>query len=143
MMALVLFAAPVAAGQDEAALPAESAAMLERVNHERAAQDLPPLRGSSQLTRSALRQARWMLGNDILAHQPSIQVQGTYRSLGETLAWHSGRRPRVEATFRAWMRSAGHRSVLMSRSFRFLGVAQLSGRYRGSRTTAWVAQLGG
>ena len=143
MIVLVLFAAPAAAREDASELPAQSVAMLDRVNQERGIQGLPPLRGSEELTRSARRQARWMFDNDILGHQPSIQVQGNYRSLGETLAWHSGWRPRVESTLRAWMRSPGHRSVLMGRSFRLLGVAQLGGRYRGARTTAWVAQLGG
>lgn len=116
--------------------------MIEKVNETRRASGLAELRASEDLTGSARNYARYMLRNDYFGHLASIRAGGSFRFLGETLAWHSGCRPRVAATFSRWMASPPHRAVLMSPTYRFIGTGPVNGRYGRGRATAWVAQLG-
>jgi uncharacterized protein YkwD len=115
---------------------------IEAVNHVRHAHGLPALRVAKSLNRSSGGYARRMLRRDYFGHAPRIRVASGFRSAGETLAWHAGRHPRPRRTVRRWMASPGHRAILLSRSFRWIGVGLARGRL-GSRTvTAWVAHVG-
>jgi uncharacterized protein YkwD len=122
--------------------PAERA-MLLKVNEVRAAHGLRPLREAPRLERSAGRYARWILRADRFEHQSRIQASSRFRRLGENLSLHGGHRPRVRYTVRAWMHSPGHRALLLSRGFRWLGAGKAAGRYGGRSATTWVLHLGG
>ncbi len=130
------------------ALPAAASAitpgqlMLDQINGARAQNGLGPLQASEGLTASAQDYARWMMGVDYFGHVSQIRAPGRFDRLGEVLAWHRGRRHRARSVFRRWMRSPGHRTVLMSPVFRHIGLARVKGRYRGRRATMWVGQLG-
>ena len=138
LLAVAALAAPAAAS---ALTPAEL--MVQKINVQRAQLGLAQLRVAPALTTSAGDYAHWMLRAGYFGHLGRIRAGGSFERLGEVLARHRGYRHRTRRTFRRWMGSPGHRSVLMSSRFRFIGVARVKGRFRGRRTTIWVAQLGG
>lgn len=117
--------------------------MLHAVNAVRAQHGLAVFRGSRSLNRSAGGYARWMLRTDYFGHLGRIRASSSFSLLGESLAWHSGRRPRVSRTVRRWMRSAPHRALLLHPGFRWLGAGIARGRMYGRRATAWVLHFGG
>jgi uncharacterized protein YkwD len=117
--------------------------MLAAVNEVRAQHGLPGYRGSRTLHRSARRYARWMLRSDYFGHVSRIRASSRYSLLGENLAWHSGRRPRIRRTVRAWMRSPTHRALILHPGFRWLGAGIARGRLQGYMGTAWVLHFGG
>jgi hypothetical protein len=133
-------AVPAGAGADGVAPPQR---MVAAVNEVRAQHGLPPLRGSASLHRSARRYARWMLRADYFGHLDRIRASSSFSLLGENLAWHSGRRPRVSRTVRGWMHSPPHRALILHPGFRWLGAGVARGRLGARRVTAWVLHFGG
>ena len=136
---LLLFAGPVAV---QAASP-EQRAMVKQVNSVRASHGLRPLRPAPALNHSARRYAAWMLRHDYFGHQRRIRASSHFGLLGENLAWHSGGRPRVGRTVRAWLGSPGHRALLLHPRFRWLGAGMARGTMGARRATAWVLHFGG
>ncbi|HEY1275773.1 MAG TPA: CAP domain-containing protein [Thermoleophilaceae bacterium] len=132
----------LAAASTATASPAERA-MLDRLNEVRQAHGLRALRPSSSLERSAGSYARFILRTGYFGHLARIRASGRFRSLGENLAWHSGRSPRVGFTVRAWMNSPPHRAVILSPLFRWLGAGLARGRLGGRVATVWVLHAGG
>jgi uncharacterized protein YkwD len=117
--------------------------MVSAVNQVRAQHGLTALAGSSTLHRSARRYARWMLRAEYFGHLERIRASSRYSMLGENLAWHSGRRPRVASTVRRWMASPPHRALILHPGFRWLGAGPAHGTLGGRRVTAWVLHFGG
>jgi uncharacterized protein YkwD len=117
--------------------------MLGAVNEVRTQHGLEALRGSRRLRRSARGYARWMLRAGYFGHLGRIRASSRFSLLGENLAWHSGRRPRVSGTVRRWMRSPPHQALVLHPGFRWLGAGMARGRLSGRRATAWVLHLGG
>ena len=117
--------------------------MLGAVNEVRAKHGLGPFRGAGSLNRSASRYARWMLRADYFGHLARIRASSRFSLLGENLAWHSGRRPRVARTVRLWMNSSLHRALILHPSFRWLGAGVARGRLYGRRATSGVLHFGG
>lgn len=117
--------------------------MVATVNNVRADHGLRPLRPAPRLARSAGRYARWMLRTDYFGHLSRIRASSRFRVLGETLAWHTGRRVRVRATVRSWLRSPPHRALILSGSFRWIGAGHARGRLHSRPSTMWVLHLGG
>jgi uncharacterized protein YkwD len=136
---MLALGAPTTAAAD---VPPESAALIGKVNEIRRSSGLPTLRVSDELTGSSRSYARYMLKHDYFGHLASIRAGGDFSALGETLAWHQGWRDRVRATVSRWMSSAGHRAVLMSPTFRFIGAGRARGKMGSRRATTWVAQVG-
>ena len=120
-----------------------SRANLERVrdavlclhNRERAGHGLPRLRENPKLRRAAERHSENMVGAGFFDHTaPSgatmvdrIRRTGyTSRargwSLGENIAWGSGRLATAAQIHRSWMRSPGHRANILQRAFREIGI---------------------
>ena len=116
--------------------------MVSAVNGARAAHGLRPLRPAKRLHRSARTYARWMLRANYFGHVGRIRTRARFNRLGETLAWHSGRRARVRWTVRAWLRSPPHRALILSRRFRWIGAGTASGRLAGVPARTWVLHLG-
>jgi uncharacterized protein YkwD len=121
----------------------KQAAMVRAVNDARTSHGLRPLRPAPRLARSARAYARWMLRVDYFGHVGRIRTSARFRVLGETIAWHTGRRARVRATLRSWLRSPPHRALILSRRFRCIGAGQARGRMDGRQSTTWVLHLGG
>jgi uncharacterized protein YkwD len=136
---LLLLAGTTAA---HAASPAQHA-MVKQVNSVRAAHGLRPLRPTPALHRSATRYAAWMLHHNYFGHLRRIRASSRFGLLGENLAWHSGGRPRIGWTVRAWLGSPGHRALLLHPRFRWLGAGMARGTMGARRATAWVLHFGG
>jgi uncharacterized protein YkwD len=124
-----------------AAAPAEQEA-IDALNDVRRANGLAPLRESGSLNRSSGEYARKMLRHDFFGHGASIDVAGVFRSAGETLAYHTGWEAQPRRTVARWMNSPGHRAVLLSPGFRWVGMGLARGRLAGSVATVWVAHVG-
>jgi uncharacterized protein YkwD len=134
LVALVL--APAAhAGQHERELRA-------LVNGERAGHGVAGLRHSPALTRSAQRLARHLLRRGVLAHGARIAAPRRFRRLGENLALVGGPAPRPDRAVQLWLRSPGHRGVMLDRRMRRIGVGRASGMFGGRPATVWVLQVG-
>jgi uncharacterized protein YkwD len=138
LLALLALSAPAAV----AAIPADSAAMIKKVNDARRGSGLAPLQTSEALTDSARSYARYMLKHDYFGHLASIRAGGNFLITGENLEWHSGWRPQVGAAFSRWMRSPSHHAIFMSPTFQFIGTGRVRGRWGTRKATAWVAHLG-
>jgi uncharacterized protein YkwD len=115
---------------------------IDALNDVRRAAGMSALRVSDDLNRSSGAYARRMLRLDFFGHGPSIDVAGHFRSAGETLAWHSGWNAHPRKTVARWMASPGHRAVLMSPGFRWVGMGLARGRLAGRVATTWVAHVG-
>jgi uncharacterized protein YkwD len=124
-----------------AAAPAEHEA-IDALNDVRRAHGLAALRVSDSLNRSSGQYARKMLRHDFFGHGPRIDVAGGFRSAGETLAYHTGWAAQPRRTISRWMNSPGHRAVLLSPAFRWVGMGVARGRLGGSVATTWVAHVG-
>jgi uncharacterized protein YkwD len=114
---------------------------IEALNDVRRANGLAPLRESGSLNNSSGDYARKMLRHDFFGHGPSIDVAGRFRSAGETLAYHTGWNAQPRRTVMRWMNSPGHRAVLLSPGFRWVGMGLARGRLGSSVVTTWVAHV--
>jgi uncharacterized protein YkwD len=156
-MALALPAAAVLASTALTGAPADTEAlaadtlsataaspppMVRKLNRVRRRNGLRRLRYSASLARSSARFANHLMRTDRFGHAPRIRANPSFRWLGEVLAMHRGWRPRTSSTIRGWMHSPTHRHVLLSRSFRSVGVARAAGHFGGRRATIWVMQVG-
>ena len=130
------------------ALPAVASAtsaqqrMHERVNALRAKHGLKPFRYSRSLAGSARRYSSHMMSSGYFGHSSRIHASSRFRTLGEILERHRGRRPAVRYALRVWMRSSYHRSLILSNNFRFAGGGFTTGRFHGRRSTIWVMHFG-
>jgi uncharacterized protein YkwD len=115
---------------------------IDQLNHVRRASGLPALRQSPALERSSTRYARRMLRGDRFGHASKIAVGSRFGHAGETLALHDGFAPQPGRTIDSWMRSPGHRSLLLSPGFRWVGMGLAQGRLGSRPVTVWVAHLG-
>jgi uncharacterized protein YkwD len=117
-------------------------AMVDTINRARAKHGLHALRHHRALSRSARRYARHLLRTGSFGHGRQIRASDRFRTLGELLAQHPGRKPRRSRTVRKWSHSPWHSPVLLGRQFRFVGVGRVYGRFQGRRRTIWVVHLG-
>ena len=132
--AVVLPAGPAAASAQEDA--------IAQLNQVRSANGLPQLRVSPSLHRSSTRYARQMINTDYFGHRSRISVSSQFGRAGETLALQSGWGSPPSQTVHSWMNSPAHRAVLLSRSFRWVGMGSARGRIDSRLVTVWVAHVG-
>jgi len=137
-VALTLLAPAASAGPAERA----GARMVDRFNDVRERHGLQPLRLAPRLQRTARGFAGHLLRSGGFYHGTSFQRAG-FRRAGEILAMRSGRSLSTGAPLSQWLGSSGHRALVLSRSFRWVGVAPARGGYRGYPATLWVAHFGG
>lgn len=127
------------------------------INRRRARRDLRRVRSSPPLHAAAESHARDMVRAGYFAHAGRSGTSSVDRArsagylrgarawtVGEVLAWGSGRLSTPTATVSAWMRSRSHRDVLLRASFRDLGVGLARGLpVRGGQPGGtFVAMLG-
>jgi len=114
---------------------------MDAINWARQNAGLRPLNRSRRLIRSSRARSELMMRADFFAH-PSVLSVPTFDRVGEVLELHGGRRPQTNAVLKRWANSSGHRAVLTSSAYRWMGAARAIGRYNGSRATIWVVRLG-
>ena len=115
--------------------------MIERINDVRTHNGLRPLRSAPGLARSSSNFSHYLMKRDAFGHGNGVSASG-FRSLGEALALHFGFRPKIGGTVRRWLASSSHRAVILKPSANWIGVGMAQGRFRGSRATIWVLQVG-
>ena len=116
-------------------LEAVRSAVLCLHNAERARHGLPKLRESPRLRSAAVRHAQHMVGAHFFDHTTPAGATMADRirrtgytsgarawSIGENIAWGSGRLATAAQIQRSWMHSAGHRANILQRSFREIGI---------------------
>jgi len=104
-------------------------------NQERARHGLPRLRENPRLRRAAVRHTGHMVDARFFDHTTPAGTTMVDRirrtgytsgarawSLGENIAWGSGRLATAAQIHRAWMRSPGHRANILQRAFREIGI---------------------
>jgi uncharacterized protein YkwD len=159
---LVPLAGPVAAEEpptDAATLLQDGLDLVKLTNSKRAALGLVALRADAPLMAIARDRARVMAANDVMSHtEPDgtkvfdrmTDAGLTWLAAGEILAWN--RYPVEYSTaeaIRAWMASPGHRAVMVSTGYNYVGfgaaVSASGKRYyagvfakRPDHTGAWV-----
>jgi uncharacterized protein YkwD len=116
--------------------------MIQKINEVRARHGLPPLRSSPSLGRSSRRFAGWLMAHDSFGHRTRVSASRRFRKVGEAMAMHRGRKPRVRRTVRRWLRSSAHRKLLLTRSMNWLGAGLCRGRFGRRRSVIWVIQVG-
>jgi uncharacterized protein YkwD len=119
LLALVL-AAPVQAAPS----PLEKK-LVVRINDAREARDLRRLRIAPKLAEGAHGWARHLIRRDKFHH--SNLRAGT----GEVLAWGTCSWFRPGRAVWLWLRSSGHRALVLRRGFRVVGTGWARGRWRG------------
>jgi uncharacterized protein YkwD len=104
-------------------------------NAERARHGLPKLRENWRLRRAASRHSTRMVGSHFFDHTTPAGLTMAERirstgytngahawSIGENIAWGSGRLATASQIQHGWMKSPGHRANILQRSFREIGI---------------------
>ena len=139
LAALFCLALPAVPAQ---AKTSQSRSLVNAINFHRAANGVKPLKVSRSLSRSSRSYSRRMMRSGYFGHLARIQASRRFKRLGEVLEWRRGHKPGVRATVRDWLNSPGHRAVILSPSFKYIGAGLTRGKFRGRRAGIWVAQLG-
>ena len=151
---LALAAMLVTSGVATAATATPRKELKLAINAARAAHGLERVMGSAALRVTALRHSLDMMARGYFAHTSPTGSTITYRiehsgfvygyswRAGETLAWGSGSHATPSATVAAWLRSPPHRAILLSRSFRWVGIGRTCGRFIGhADACVWTADF--
>ena len=131
-----------------AVLPAASAAAsaeqdaIDQLNQVRQSNGLAQLRTSESLHRSSSRYAKHIIDTGYFGHASRIAASGAFGRVGETLELHAGFRADPGGTINEWMNSPEHRTVLLSSSYRWVGMGIAHGRIGSKLVTVWVAHVG-
>jgi uncharacterized protein YkwD len=117
-----------------------SSAVLCLINKRRQSRGIPKVRGRKPLRATAKRHSRHMLRTRCFAHRCPGQKDlagrvhetaylpcGCNWGLGETIAAAHGPRGKPRRIVRSWMRSPGHRRILLDRRLRHAGVGVMWG----------------
>ena len=115
--------------------------MMAAINKVRAKYGLRHLKRSSRLVRTSASRPELMIRENFFAHPAQLHVP-TFDGVGEILELHGGRRPRMGRAIRLWLSSTGHRAVMLSSHYRWIGAARATGLYGGGQTTIWVVRFG-
>jgi uncharacterized protein YkwD len=110
------------------------------VGVERRRRGRPAVDVSGRLAKAARAHARDMVAHDFFSHAAPdgtrvgdrVMRTGYLRGarawrIGEVLAWGAGSTGSPRGTVRAWLRSSGHRAVLLDPAFRDVGLAVVPG----------------
>jgi uncharacterized protein YkwD len=126
-------------------------AIVRAINHQRSRHGLAGLRSSRRLARAADFHSWEMLDANYFAHESRdgssfderVRRYADHNALGETLAMLGGCGHRAARKIvRMWMNSPPHRAVLLSGSYRRVGIGSRTGNLGGNRTCVVTADFG-
>ena len=140
--AACLVVACLAAGSAPAFADVKQDALVAEINSARQAHGLGSLAASPSLNRSASGLAAELMRDNWFGHAGAIEAGGGFRTLGEALSLHPGKRPRYAATVRGWLASPPHRALVLSTAFTRVGAGMARGPFNGRASTIWVLHLG-
>lgn len=118
------------------------ATMLRLINHARTSRGLAAVETIASLDRAALLHSRDMIAHDYFSHtsRDGSTLAGRARSegyptggssLGEVIALGSSYKGTPESLFKGWMRSSGHRQIILTKRWRDVGLGCARGTYKG------------
>ena len=126
--------------------------MLSLHNRKRANHGLPRLCVHPKLQKAARAHSVDMIRRDYFSHYTKGRNEGPcqrlrrygyrWRLCGENIAWGPGSKGSPNSRFRAWMNSPGHRSNILKRGFREVGIGAAKGTSNGNRGTMWTVDFG-
>jgi uncharacterized protein YkwD len=131
--------APYAAAEPADAKSAQ--AMTARINAVRAQHGLPALRVAPKLMRSSRAYARQLARTGSLYHGAAYRVRG-FRQSAEMLASDLGWKARLRGPIQMWLHSPGHRALMLSGAFRYVGASPARRRGASGREIVWVIHFG-
>jgi uncharacterized protein YkwD len=117
--------------------------VVRAINKARASHRLSRLHTTHRLARAADVHTRNMLGADFFSHgafAQRVRRYASFRRIGETIAMTS--RCSARLVVRMWLDSPGHRAVLLSRSYRRVGIGRRTGRLGARRACLVTADFG-
>jgi uncharacterized protein YkwD len=119
----------------QATVSSQEQNLLRSINQARARYGAPPLRIASPLQRAARSHSKSMLRTGNFTHGDWYRRLRRYganaQKLGETIAWGVGTDGTAAAIVRTWLASPPHRSTLLDRGFRYVGVGVAVGSFSG------------
>lgn len=135
---LVAASALLLTGPATAAKPSQrEASLLAAVNGVRKAHDLQPLLVDTKLMRVARGYSATLLRQDVLTHGSFAQRMRSSGArgprFGENLAWGTGRYGTARSIVTSWLRSPGHRAILLRPGFSRIGIGARVGNFAGHR----------
>ncbi len=150
----VLLASAVASNTAAAGTIPPRKQLLHAINDIRAAYGIGSLHGVSALRWVALSHSEDMVRRNYFAHTSPTGSTVAYRiersgfvssyswRAGETLAWGTGAHASASATAEAWLKSSVHRAIMLSPSYRWVGIGRQCGRFRGYADACfWTADF--
>jgi len=117
-------------------------AVVRAINRARASYGLRALRSHRRLARAADRHTRSMLRADYFSHgafSSRVRRYVSFRRIGETMAMRT--RCSASAFVSMWLHSAPHRAVLLSGTFRRIGVGRRKGALGSTRACVITADF--
>ena len=108
---------------------ATEAKIIRALNNARTGYGLPRLRSTRALGRAADAHSRSMRRSNTMGHgdfNRRIRRYTRSRKVGENLAWMSG--CNASAIVNMWLNSGPHRKIMLSRSFKRIGVGRSGSR---------------
>ena len=143
LVLLTLSSAPALAFDHEA----NESTMLKLINHARTSRGLHALSSFDALHDAALSHSADMIKRDYFGHsslggagvsararRAGYSVSGWSQwTVGEVIAWGCGTRGTSQAVFKAWMHSSSHRSIILGKRWRDVGVGCARGTFKGIR----------
>jgi uncharacterized protein YkwD len=139
-------------GGGSISLKAKEKRILTLHNAARANNGLKPLCADPLLTKAARSHSREMIKKDYFSHSSydgesvsqRLKRFGYRRSVySENIAGGSGTFAKPGSTFRRWMNSSGHKSNIVDRRFRPVGVGIYTGSFKGTQNyTMYTVDFG-
>ena len=138
-------------------LNAEEKRVLDLHNRARKKRGLKRLCVNPILTQAARAHTQEMLAKDYTSHnsfngetvKERLERYGytfdgySYYAYGENIAWGCGSYGAPDSIFRWWMHSSGHRSNILKKSFREVGIGVLRGTYKScTEATMYTVDFG-
>jgi len=135
-----------------AATMAPRTALLHEINRVRHLHGVAPVYPAPKLQAAANRHSDDMMAHNYFAHTSptgssvysrivgSGFVNGYSWVGGETLAWGTGNLATALGTVNAWLASSEHRSIMLSPTYRWVGISRTCGTYEGHASACvWTA----
>jgi uncharacterized protein YkwD len=135
-----------------AATMAPRTALLHEINRVRHLHGVAPVYPAPKLQAAANRHSDDMMAHNYFAHTSptgssvysrivgSGFVNGYSWVGGETLAWGTGNLATALGTVNAWLASPEHRSIMLSPTYRWVGISRTCGTYEGHASACvWTA----
>lgn len=130
---------------------ANERAIVRAINRQRAKHGLAKVKTSLRLARAADFHSWEMLDADYFAHESRnggpfdqrVRRFANHRALGETLAMLGGcGKGSARRVVRMWMNSSGHRAIMLSSTYRRVGLGKRTGKLGGNRACVVTADFG-